>query len=70
MMFIELPEGTYVSVEAIVAIAPRVAGEYDDTVTGAMVLLSSGQAIETEETVERVVQQIGECMAAAAELED
>ena len=70
MMFIELPEGTYLSVDAIVGIAPRAVSEYDDTVNGSIVLLISGAEIETDETQERILAQIAEALAAAQELED
>ena len=68
MMFLETPEGAYLSIDSIVGVAPRTAdSEFDDTIVGAVILLSSGVGIETDETVERIMHQIGEAITFANE---
>ena len=67
-MVIELPEGNNTFVEYIANVGPRFGeGEFGQLVPGARILLGSGDAIDTDETVERVMEQVRECWARAAE---
>jgi len=69
MMIIELPEGGWVDAESIVAVVPMPPeNEFATEGEGSAILLSSGHSVQTEETPERVMQQIAECLVAAQEL--
>jgi len=70
MLIIELPEGGWVDAESIVAVVPvPPESEFStEEVAGSAILLASGHSVATEETPERVLQQIAELVAAAAGL--
>ena len=59
--FFELPDGSLVEYQSVVALQPRC--NFGDEANGTVILLSSGHTIETDETVERVTEQIAECIA-------
>lgn len=63
-MVIELPEGNNVFIDWIANIGPRFeGGEFGGRVPGASIELGSGTKIKTEETVERLMEQVAECRA-------
>ena len=66
LAFIELPEGSLVEATSIVGFLPRTTSEYDDSVNGTVLLLSSGHTVETDETIERILHQINEVSAKMA----
>jgi len=67
MLMIETPEGACVVLDYIAAIMHRMEGEFATEPNGTLIMLSSGACIETEETRERVLEQIREVLAAYAE---
>ena len=67
MLVLELPEGAYIMLDAIVAVAPRVVSEFDHTVNGTLIHLSSGHTLQTDETVERILAQVAELARTACD---